>query len=125
MNFFLLLISLPCRKEADEKTSELTSHIAVLEDLFEKKKETLEFVESKLEALGLDPIAVKPFERDESDERAEYLKQDEEEFEERMEYLRQGLAVRNRLLEDSMAALATINKELDALDEENNENLAV
>ena len=42
-----------------------------------------------------------------------------------MEYLRQGLAVRNRLLEDSMAALATINKELDALDEENNENHAV
>ena len=94
----------------------------MLEDLLEKKKDQLDYIESKLEALGLDPIVVTPFEQDESEERSEYLEEEEREFEGRMQFLREGLEARNRALEDSLTALATINRELDDLENGTNEN---
>jgi hypothetical protein len=92
--------------------------VAVLEDLLEKKKEQLEFVESKLESMGLDPISVSEFEKDQSEERLAYLQTEQKEFEERMQFLRDGLETRNRLLDESLKNLQLISQDLDALEED-------
>merc|ERR1711991_703610 len=101
--------------ESEEKNGQLSNHVTVLEELLEKKKEQLEYVESKLESMGLDPISVSEFEKDSSEERLQFLETEQKEFEERMQFLREGLETRNKLLDESLRNLQLISQDLDAL----------
>lgn len=110
----------PCHRKlaasSDEKNSQLKSHISVLEGLLESKKAHVDYVESKLEAMGLDPIAVAPFESDESEERLAFLKQDEEAFEARMKTFRDLIDKRHRLIGESSKTLQAISDQLEEIE---------
>ncbi len=102
--------------ESEERAGQLASHVLVLEDLLEQKKGQLDFIESRLESLGMDPVAVKPFEADASGERERELRRAAEEFEERLHFLRQGVERRNELLADSIRTLQHISEALEVLE---------
>lgn len=102
--------------EADEKNAQLSSHVMVLEDLLDQKKEHLEFVESRLEEMGMDPIAVTAFTADGSETRDAMLKQQAAVFDEQLERLRQSLQRRSDLLAESHRSLHQISVALEALE---------
>ncbi len=102
--------------ESEDKAAQLSSHVMVLEDLLEQKKGQLDFIEGKLEAMGMDPIAVRPFDKDASLDRQAYLKQQAAEFDDRLLFLRQGVERRNELLSESLRALQHISEALEVLE---------
>jgi len=102
--------------ESEERAGQLASHVLVLEDLLEQKKGQLDFIEGRLESLGMDPVAVKPFEADSTGDRERELRRAAEEFEERLLFLRQGVERRNELLADSLRTLQHISEALEVLE---------
>jgi chromosome segregation ATPase len=102
--------------ESEERAGQLASHVLVLEDLLEQKKGQLDFIEGRLESLGMDPVAVQPFEADAVADREHELRQAAEDFDKRLQFLRQGVERRNELLAESLRALHHISEALEVLE---------
>jgi uncharacterized protein YukE len=103
-------------QENEDKSNQLASHVSVLEDLLDQKKEQLEFVEVRLEAMGIDPISVTTFEMDATVEREIYLREQAVEFDERMKQLKQNVNRRNELIAETVKTLKVISESLEELE---------
>ncbi len=95
----------------------MASHMAVLEDLLQQKKSQLDFIEERLEIIGIDPVTVTRFEVDADDENRQRNWQTESaEFAEKLEHLRQTVTRRNELIVESLRTLQTISESLEILE---------
>ncbi len=115
---FFLLLKRKSAQENEEKNSQLSSHVGVLEDLLEQKKEHLDYIEARLEAMGLDPVTVTAFEIDSTIEREIYLKEQAQSFDERLKQLKQSVNRRNELVADTLKALQVISETLEELEKQ-------
>lgn len=71
-----------------------------------------------MEELGLDPIAVAPFQSDDSEERRDHIAKMEQEFEDRIHFLKEGVQMRRAMLRESLNQLEQISNVLESLESE-------